>query len=168
MTRKENPPEPAPDERDRHAARVAAVDRQDFDRTLARLVPDPDPVREQEIERQIKDRERRTAAARASLASGQTKPKRSSPVSEPPPKRSAPKEELTAAHTIAQILTALAHATWAQNHDESPPEHRIPTVEALADWLDEVGKNADAVDGPEITRRIEGLAAAHVWVAPTW
>ena len=161
MTRKEHSPEPGTDERDRHAERIAAIERQEFDRTLSRLVPDPDPVREQEIEQQIKDRERRTAAARASLASGQTKPKRSAPVPEPPPKRSlAPREELTAAHTTSQILTALAHAAWTQNHDEPPPRHRIPTVEALADWLAEVRENTEAVDGIEITRRIEGLAAA--------
>lgn len=36
----------------------------------------------------------------------------------------------------AAILEALARAVWAKEHDgEDPPAHRIPSAEALAEWL---------------------------------
>ena len=143
------------EDHDRHAERVAAAARQEFDRNLAQLVPDPQ--REQEIEQQIKQRERTIAAARAGLASAQGKRKRSRP--EPTPERStATTEGLTTAHTLPEIMTALAHAAWT-HQGEPPPSHRIPTVESLAEWLGEVRETTDALDGMEITRRIEGLAA---------
>ena len=154
----ERDPAPAIADHDRHAERVAAGARQDFDRKLAQLVPDPQ--REQQIEQQIEQRERSTAAARAGLVSGKPRPKGSSPAPESPPERSTAMEDLAATYTTPQIMAALAQATWAQNHDAAPPPgHRIPTVETLAEWLDEVHENTDALDGTEITRRIEGLAA---------
>ena len=144
--------------RDQHAERIAAVDRRDFDCRLARLAPDSE--REQEIEQQIQQRERTTAAARASLASGQATAKRPRPAPGSSSERStAAPEDLATAHTLPQIMNALAHAAWTHTHDEPPPIHRIPTVENLAEWLSEV---PDAFDGAEITRRIEGLAAAYV------
>lgn len=145
------------EDHDRHAERVAAAARQEFDRNLAQLVPDPQ--REQEIEEQIKQRERTIAAARAGLASAQRKRKRSRP--EPTPERSTgTTEDLTTAHTLPEIMTALAHAAWTQNHQGEPlASHRIPTVESLAEWLGEMRETTDALDGMEITRRIEGLAA---------
>ena len=157
----ERDPAPASADHDRHADRVAAGARQDFDRKLAQLVPDPE--REQQIEQQIEQRQRSTAAARAGLVSGKPRPKGSSPALGSPPQGSAAAiEELAAADTLPRIMTALAHTTWAQNHEEPPPGHRIPTVETLAEWLDEVRENTDALDATEITRRIEGLAAAYV------
>ena len=104
----ERDPAPAIADHDRHAERVAAGARQDFDRKLAQLVPDPQ--REQQIEQQIEQRERSTAAARAGLVSGKPRPKGSSPAPESPPERSTAMEDLAAAYTTPQIMAALAHS----------------------------------------------------------
>ena len=164
MTESEHPSASDGTDRDRHAERVAAAARQEFDRNLAQLTQVvPDPQREQEIEEQIKQHQRSTAAARAGLASAQANRKRSRREPELSSERStATIADLTTAHTLPQIMDALAHAAWTQSHGDPPPKHRIPTVETLAEWLDEVRDNTDAVDTSEITRRIEGLAAAYV------
>lgn len=114
MTARAHAPAPDTADRDRHAERVAAIERQELDRKRAQLVPDPQ--REQEIEQQIKQRERSIAAARAGLVSGKPRPKGSRPAPGSPPQGSAAAiEELAAADTLPRIMTALAHTTWAQN-----------------------------------------------------
>ena len=143
---------------DRHAQRVAAAERRDFEHKLGKLAPDPE--RQQEVEQEIQEWERNTAAARARLSATPrtTKDSRTGQGSTSE-RRAASVEELTAAHTAPKIIAALACGTWAQDHGDACPSHRIPTAEMLAEWL---RKDPEALDGAEITRRIEALAAACV------
>ena len=130
---------------DRHVQRVAAAERRDFEQRLGKLAPDPE--RQQEVEQEIQEWERNTAAARARLVAGKANadadtgsrasknaPDKVSPATEPV--ETAP--PLPAARAAAEVLAALACTTWGAAYDGArPPTQRVPSVEDLAAWLSE-------------------------------
>ena len=56
-------------------------------------------------------------------------------------------DELLAATVPAEILRHVARATWAKTHDGAEcPDNRLPSPEALAEWLPECSPEAKAGD----------------------
>ena len=146
MTAREHSPAPDTADHDRHAERIAGVVRDDFHRKLAQLVPDP--VREQEIEQKIEQRERSNAVARAGLVRERTAntAARIARATQAAPGRSTGNAErsedsgptLASARAEAEVLAALAFDCWGAAHDDAgPPAQRVPSVETLTEWIAE-------------------------------